>query len=196
VRTAESILTQKDMVMRRNYKLKQIQGELEKVAQIDALTGVYNRRFFMEFLENGVLKSKKLVGNCYIVMIDVDKFKSINDTYGHQAGDRVLAEVAARLKALIRKPDDIFARYGGEEFITLITDTDDDEIVEIVERLRLSVCEEMFEIDDSSLHVTASFGIARINNYDIEEAIKNADAVLYKAKDTGRNRAIFMTDIL
>ena len=176
-------------VMQSNYKLKQMQEELEKMARTDALTGIYNRRFFMELSQNSLIKSKRSKEDCYVIIFDLDKFKSVNDTYGHQTGDKVLIEAAARIKALVR-PYDHFARYGGEEFIILVVDPDKGRVVEIAERLRLCLCEKLFDLGDISLPVSASFGAARVDDYDIEKATKNADDALYKAKETGRNRVV------
>ena len=176
-------------VMQSNYKLKQMQEELERMARIDGLTGIYNRRFFMELSQTSLIKSKRLKEDCYIIILDLDKFKSVNDTYGHQIGDKVLIEAAARIKALVR-PYDYFARYGGEEFIILAVDSDDEGAVEIAERLRLCLCERIFDLGDVSIPVSGSFGVARVDDYDIEKATKNADDALYEAKETGRNKVV------
>ncbi|MDR2728017.1 MAG: sensor domain-containing diguanylate cyclase [Chitinispirillales bacterium] len=176
-------------VVQNNYKLKQMQKELKRLARTDALTGIYNRRFFMELSQNSLIKSKRSKEDCYIIIFDLDKFKSVNDTYGHQIGDKVLIEAAARIKSLVR-PYDLFARYGGEEFIILVVNSDSSGVMEITERLRLCLCGSVFDFGSVSLPVSASFGVAHIEDYEIEKATKNADDALYKAKETGRNKVV------
>ena len=177
-------------VMQSNYRLKQMRDALEKMASTDALTGIYNRRFFIEISQNSLTKAKRSNEACYVIIFDLDKFKSINDTYGHQAGDKVLIETASRIKIHVR-PYDHFARYGGEEFIILVVDSDEKRVVDIAERLRLSLCESAFNFGDLSLPVSASFGVARVEDFDIEKAVKNADVALYQAKEAGRNNVVF-----
>ena len=178
-------------VMQNNFELKQMKLVLEEMASSDPLTDIYNRRHFMEITRINVERERRLKGNCYIVLFDLDKFKNINDTYGHATGDNVLIDTAARIKANIR-PYDLFARYGGEEFILFASNTDRDGIIDMVERLRLSISNEKFEYDNISIAVSASFGIAHIGDYDIEKAIVNADKALYAAKKNGRNRTEFI----
>ena len=176
-------------VIKSNYKLNKLYDELEKIAKTDALTGIYNRRHFMELSLSALNKSKRSNEDCYIIIFDLDKFKNINDTYGHTIGDKVLFEAAERVKATVR-PYDFFARYGGEEFIIFVSNTNDDDVMEITERLRLCLCKEVFDFGNVIITVSASFGVAYIANYDIETAIKNADDALYEAKATGRNKVV------
>ena len=105
----------------------------------------------------------------------------------------MLIEAAARIKTLVR-PYDCFARYGGEEFIILAVDTDNDGVLTITERLRQCLCEKVFDFGEVSLPVSASFGIAHVEDCDIEKAIKRADDALYKAKRTGRNRVVLYSE--
>jgi len=177
-------------VMQNNIELKRMRVILEGMAKTDPLTGIFNRRYFMEMALINIEKERRLNGECYIIIMDLDRFKSINDTYGHVIGDNVLIEATSRIKANIR-PYDLFARYGGEEFIIFASNTDKNSILKLSERLRLSICSKEFECNDVSFTVSASFGIANMEKYDIGKAIVRADKALYKAKENGRNRAVF-----
>ena len=124
-------------------------------------------------------------------MLDLDFFKSVNDTYGHAAGDEVLRETAKRVKKVIR-PYDLFGRYGGEEFILFMLDLDKSAVLSTMERVRKSVARTPILFDSAEISVTTSCGAAYaapIN--DMESAIRFADAALYEAKETGRNKVVF-----
>ncbi|MDR0442474.1 MAG: sensor domain-containing diguanylate cyclase [Treponema sp.] len=176
-------------VMQHNHRLKKIRSDLELVAISDPLTGIFNRRHFMNIARLGIEKSRRHNEICNIIMLDIDRFKNINDTYGHTIGDKVLIEVTLRIKADIR-PYDLFGRYGGEEFIIFISGTNNEKVYEITERLRLSLCSRKYEYGNVSLDASASFGIAHIADYDLEKAIEHADEALYTAKKEGRNRIV------
>jgi len=178
-------------VMQNNHELKQIKFALEDMARSDPLTGICNRCHFMDILQMNLEKARRLNrDDCYIILFDLDKFKRVNDTYGHIAGDKILIETTLRITANIRAYD-LFARYGGEEFIIYMSELDRDSVFELVERLRLCICEKKFEYEGAILCISASFGIARIENYDINKAISLADKALYAAKKNGRNRTVF-----
>jgi diguanylate cyclase (GGDEF)-like protein len=129
-----------------------------------------------------------------VVIFDLDHFKAVNDTYGHQAGDEVLRETARRVKNTIR-PYDIFARYGGEEFIILITDMegiDRTNVINAVERIRTEICNTPVKFENTEISVSSSFGIAyAAPKTDMNTATKRADEALYQAKNQGRNRVVF-----
>lgn len=152
----------------------------------DPLTGLYNRIGFFE-------KSKALfidpcAGHIYVVMCDIDFFKSINDTWGHTAGDQILCRVAALLRESIRQKD-IVARFGGEEFIILFQSTDEASSYYLVERLRSKIEKQLFM---NNIKVTASFGVACMaNEEDLMNALEMADKRLYSAKNNGRNQICF-----
>jgi len=123
-------------------------------------------------------------------MVDIDKFKNINDTFGHKAGDNALMLISQVIKNSMRSTDTV-ARWGGEEFIMLIVNTDKEEVLGIAEKLRKSIAEMTPEDTDS---ITASFGITFFNEGDNEEAfVSRADKALYKAKENGRNRIDVVT---
>ena len=171
--------------------------KLKEIANHDALTGVYNRRFFSELAHMQISRSIRTGIDCFAVMFDLDHFKAVNDTYGHLAGDKVLKEVAQRVKNAIR-PYDIFGRYGGEEFVILITDVKPNNktnTLNTVERIRSEVCKEPVDFEGTQISVSASFGIAfAAPKNDLTEALKCADEALYQAKEGGRNRVVFFED--
>jgi len=176
-------------VTQNNYKLKQTKSELAILAKTDPLTGVYNRRHFAELSKIDIERARRFDEKSYIILIDIDHFKKINDTYGHMAGDKVLVEFAKRLKETIR-PYDLLARYGGEEFIIYMSNADQKGVEAAAERLRLRMCDYPFIFANTSIYLSACFGISLIGTDGIEHAIKIADDALYKAKEEGRNKVI------
>ena len=176
-------------VMQNNSRLEKMRSAFEIMAITDPLTGIFNRRHFFNVAQISNEKARRQKTNAFIVIFDIDRFKQVNDKYGHTIGDKVLLDITARVKAGIR-PYDIFARYGGEEFIIYTSDITNDEVYEMAERLRLNLCNNQFEYEDVSFSLSASFGIAHIADYNIENTIKYADEALYTAKREGRNRVV------
>ena len=171
-------------------KLAQSQQALIEIATLDGLTGVYNRREFNRLLTIEVEKSRRDSAPVSMVMVDIDHFKSINDTYGHQSGDDALRWVSALLRQEIR-PGDIAARYGGEEFALILPNTRAEEAAGVAERIRARMEREEVPIQNyPPISVTASLGCATFPYIgDSEELLMNAaDKALYRAKETGRNR--------
>ncbi len=161
-----------------------------ELAVIDQLTGLYNRRYMMNQLS--LLMQRAAIGSkpLSIILADIDHFKKVNDTYGHEAGDHVLGEFAKRLSANVR-PMDIVCRHGGEEFAVIMPETAGDVACVVAERARRAVAAEPFEVDGVpvSLSVTVSSGVATLTPEDsVDSLIKRADAALYRAKSAGRNR--------
>jgi diguanylate cyclase (GGDEF)-like protein len=164
--------------------------ELEKINQRDSLLNIYNRKYFFEIIEEN--KIDKSNNKFAIVMIDIDDFKKINDTYGHQFGDKVLINTSNTISSCIDK-DDILARYGGEEFILYISNfIDEESVYNKIEIVRSSLERSKVSINNEYKFVTASFGIsfAPLNGIDINQLIKKADDLLYKAKQSGKNRVL------
>jgi len=164
--------------------------ELEKINQRDSLLGIYNRKYFFKTIEEKDVKEIK--DKFAIVMVDIDDFKKINDTYGHQFGDKILANTANVISNCIDK-DDILARYGGEEFILYISNfTDEDSVYNKIEIMRRSLESSKVTFKNELKSVTASFGISfyKINGTEINELINKADDLLYKAKKSGKNRVL------
>lgn len=177
-------------VMQNNHELKLLQGQLERIAQSDPLTGIANRRHFMDTAPVYMQQAARNKQRCFIIMFDVDHFKQVNDTYGHAAGDEILKVIAARVKRTIR-PYDLFARYGGEEFIIFVTDVDKKAAENLTERIRMSICESPFICNGTAMQMSASFGLAQASpTASLDEIIRQADNALYEAKKGGRNKSV------
>jgi diguanylate cyclase (GGDEF)-like protein/PAS domain S-box-containing protein len=163
--------------------------EVQSQALTDALTGLYNRRGLFE-LGRVEFSNSNLMGRPFSgIMIDIDHFKQVNDTYGHHIGDQVLCELARRCKSCVREIDYV-CRYGGEEIIILLPETDMDKALEVGERLRLAIASQPMQVEHGlELHVTASFGVAHRdkNTTSLETLIARADQAMYIAKHKGRN---------
>lgn len=172
---------------------KKLQASLEKIQEMaihDDLTGFYNRRHLMELVETENNRSNRTGSVFSVAMLDLDKFKDVNDTYGHQTGDEILITFSSIVRNVLRKTD-FCGRYGGEEFLIVLTQTDRHDAKIFAERLRACV-EECLFIDpdkDSRFGVTVSIGLAEHRqNEDIDKTISRADEAMYKAKRNGRNR--------
>lgn len=162
----------------------------ENMAMRDYLTNLYNRRAFFQLAEERCKRAKCKGENLVLVMTDIDKFKSINDNYGHDVGDLVLKNFAEILKTSVREKD-LVARFGGEEFIILLSDINIEDAYNRIEQLRKKVSETEVAVLDKKIKYTASFGISKVvccGSKFFEEAIKTADTALYRAKENGRNR--------
>lgn len=168
---------------------KQAEMQLAHIARTDALTQVTNRRHFFELAEPEFQKARGLGGQLGVVMLDVDYFKKINDTYGHQIGDEVLRHVAKVCKNNLRQTD-LFARYGGEEFICLVQGEDASDTQHIAEKLRQALEETPILLPDQHISITASLGVAVLQGAakSLDELIGKADEALYTSKKEGRNR--------
>lgn len=159
--------------------------ELLDLANLDPLTRTLNRRKLAEVLTDETARAGRYGTPLSVVMLDIDHFKAINDTYGHDAGDAVLVELAARLRACLRKMDRL-ARFGGEEFVIVAPGVDAGQTVVLAERLRAAVADAGFA---AAGRVTASFGVAGLAPGETAEAmLSRADKALYRAKNGGRNR--------
>ena len=164
--------------------------KLKNMANKDDLTGLLNRRHFMELALMLHEQSLRTGNEAFIVIFDLDHFKAINDKHGHFAGDRVLQESARRVKSLIRSYD-LFGRFGGEEFILLMPDIYTTNALQVAERIRRALCSSPVDFEGRAIPVAASFGIARAAPvHDLDTAIRCADEALYRAKHEGRNRVV------
>lgn len=164
--------------------------QLENLSLHDGLTGVYNRRFLEEYLERSVEECKRYGLVLSVIMVDIDHFKVVNDSYGHQVGDKVLKKFAKRLEGNIRRTD-MLARYGGEEFAIVLKNTGVEGAVILAEKLRAAVNEKPFEVDGHSISLMISLGVAGMKPegyMDAAQLLREADILLYRAKDAGRNR--------
>ena len=173
-------------------KMIALTKEVQNLSVIDPLTGAYNRRFLDVSLTKEVHRSQRLNYPLTIIFADLDHFKHINDEYGHQLGDKVLAEFVAITRTCIREDVDWIARFGGEEFIVVLPNAESDYGASIAERIRTQVSEHSFEFEGKNVSISSSFGVVSIEkNYDdtsAEKLIASADDGLYKAKEKGRNR--------
>ncbi len=166
---------------------------LEKNTLIDPLTKIYNRRYLNNFLKNGVLASDNSAYIFTLAIFDIDHFKKINDTYGHQAGDHILKEFTAFIKRHIR-PNDILTRFGGEEFVVVFKEVDRYEAAMVVNRIKNEIQSKVFVYDNKEIKLTFSCGLADLSEVEktpsYNEILKIADTRLYKAKNMGRNLVI------
>lgn len=166
---------------------KEMEKRLESMASTDELTGLWNRRYFFEIGHNECKRTRRYKAKFGMLMIDIDHFKNINDTYGHAAGDAVLRNVAEVFKKGLRDVD-IAARIGGEEFAVLMPNTDIEGAKIVAERLRNAVESSQVVYEGNALKITISAGISDCSNVNsIDEMLKNADDALYEAKESGRN---------
>jgi diguanylate cyclase (GGDEF)-like protein len=163
--------------------------EIHRLTIIDALTGSHNKRFLLEFLDQELKRSNRYGRPLALTLFDIDRFKSINDRFGHLAGDFVLRELGALVRGNIRK-EELFARYGGEEFALVMPETNQDGATRAAERHRQAVAEHPFEFENQPLQVTVSMGVAATQGNQAlaaTEFIRQADEKLYLAKQAGRN---------
>jgi len=165
--------------------------KIEQMAITDGLTKVYNHRFFYQRIEEETLRAKRYGKVFSLIMMDIDFFKRFNDTYGHKAGDKALANVARILKETTRNVD-LAARYGGEEFAVILPETDKDGAMAIADRIRRAIKNTPFEIDPAKpmVGVTVSIGVASFpeDASGYADLIEGADQALYQAKNTGKNK--------
>ena len=180
-------------IKRLQDELEEKNRELERVSISDGLTGLFNHRHIHGLLHEEFERADRTGERLTVAMFDLDRFKSVNDNYGHQSGDRVLEKFADILRETAREIDKL-GRYGGEEFMTLLPDTGIEDGVVFVERVRNEVERRPFNIGkDEPLHMTISAGIATYPDPSIndpETLVRLADEALYAAKTSGRNRVI------
>lgn len=171
---------------KKNAELKKANDKITRLLRTDSLTDIYNRRFFMEELERSISLMKRHKISFSVAVADLDKFKSVNDNWGHGIGDRVLIHLSELLQNICRK-EDVPARIGGEEFAILLPHTTLEEAVNFTERLRKKLASQV--IDPLPEPVTCSFGVTQIVEEDTADSVmKRADEALYRAKDRGRNK--------
>lgn len=166
--------------------------EIYRLTIQDGLTRIHNQRALTEFLDREVARSQRHKRPLSVLMFDIDKFKSINDTHGHLCGDFVLRELAACLRDTIRK-EDMFARYGGEEFCMVLVETDAVEALGAAERVRSSIEKYPFHFESTPIRLTVSVGVATTSGETTltpSELVRSADEKLFLAKRGGRNRVV------
>ena len=169
---------------------KKLQFELEDMAKTDGLTGMANRQAFMERANSEFNRARRYSRSLSVIMIDIDHFKSINDQYGHAAGDQVLRQLGQHCHNRLRDSD-FLGRIGGEEFALLLPDTPQDSAFHVAERMREQLSKTTIALDNGiTLEITASFGVASVNEEDADfnAMLHRADAAMYNAKHGGRNQ--------
>ena len=176
-----------------------LRGKMKKnmeMAVTDAVTNLYNRHFLDTHLDNIFSPENENRANVSLLMLDIDHFKIINDTYGHASGDEVLEEFSQRISSNIRSID-LAARYGGEEFIVVMPETDSEFALFIAERLRKTISDEPFVVSgsDEPINIYVSIGVSIVSEGcdTKEKLLSQADKGLYKAKETGRNKVCGLT---
>jgi diguanylate cyclase (GGDEF)-like protein len=180
--------TLRKILYRRSIELKAAYQRIEELAELDELTGSYNRRCIMRLLDAEIEKSRQTSTPCAIALIDLDWFKRINDAHGHPVGDEVLRTFATTIFANIR-PADCFGRYGGEEFLLLLPGTDGDAASRTLDRLRGIVADLDWSAFSPGMRVTISAGVVTLRDNDTADTfLVRADSALYSAKAQGRNR--------
>ncbi len=194
--TIEDALFKINSIIETEQKLFLLSNNIQKAqksAATDGMTGLFNRKYFDNFIREQLVKSELQGGNCSLIMLDVDNFKHYNDTNGHQLGDEVLKMVAKILQTGVRQSD-MAARYGGEEFVIVLPGTAKKMAEAIAEKLRLTVENTKFENEEKQPKgtLTASFGVSSFpeNGSDSETLLKGADHCLYIAKERGRNQVV------
>ena len=192
IKTGEGTLKQGyAAVIRDISEDKKTEDELLRLAATDPLTGAFNRREFTALADQESQRSNRYNHPLSIMMLDLDHFKKLNDTYGHAAGDKALQRFTTLCCNALRTVD-IFGRWGGEEFVTLLPETDAEGAVIIAERLRKIVSQSIFVYNEQKISFTASIGVAVLGPEDFSAAaiLSRADQALYLAKNGGRNRVV------
>ncbi len=169
-----------------SYELTAAKEEAEQLSRTDMLTGINNRRAFVEQASAQIDYCKRHSTPICLLALDIDFFKKINDNYGHAAGDEVLKTFAQTLKHSIRSSD-VCGRIGGEEFAILLSNTDIDKAMQVAEGLRKAVADDVFYTAGDAYSITASIGVST-DHYDLESLLNLADAAMYRAKEAGRNQ--------
>ena len=168
--------------------MRDLNEALKDASTKDALTGIGNRRMLMEHLKAETARADRLEHALTVVLVDVDRFKAVNDAYGHEAGDKVLMRIANAIRDGVRDYD-LCGRWGGEEFMIIMPEAAADDGAHVVERMRLAIAEIEMIADGEPVRISASFGIAqRRRGEHISDTINRADAALFDAKRNGRNR--------
>jgi diguanylate cyclase (GGDEF)-like protein len=177
--------------------LQQANQQLEQLSRTDRLTQLLNRGYWEECLKQEYSRSRRTGAASSLVIFDIDHFKNINDSYGHQAGDDVIRITAQKLMDTQRSTD-VSGRYGGEEFVIILIDTSEESALFFAERLRKKIEALTIEYDDNRINYTVSLGIAEYRHdlKDYNEWLEHADLALYEAKHSGRNRSVVYSKVL
>ncbi|MEA2039375.1 MAG: sensor domain-containing diguanylate cyclase [Thermodesulfobacteriota bacterium] len=176
--------------------LKEANRKIALLSVTDDLTGSFNRRYLAQRLPQEVKRARRNMQPLSVVLMDIDHFKAVNDSHGHQTGDQLLTEVAHRISNSIRKDVDWIVRYGGEEFLIVLPETGIKGSFVLAEKIRTVISEQPFEITNKKINISASFGVScfevedHYTDISPEGLIKTADTYLFQAKSEGRNKVI------
>lgn len=194
IRTQQKALAyQNEELRKKNALITEQNRKLELLATTDFLTGLANRRHFLDKAQQEISRCQRGSKRFAVILLDIDHFKKVNDTYGHECGDKVLKGVARCLTETLRVHD-VVARWGGEEFICLLPETDNSGASHVAEKIRSTVENHRYECDRHNLMITVTLGVSAYNSsYTIEECIHQADQSLYTGKAQGRNRVVVHT---
>ena len=181
---------------KKQLSLEKANREIKLLSRTDSLTGCYNRGYLNELLPREITRALRYKRPLALAMCDIDKFKKINDTHGHQCGDEILKKLVQRISEVIRADTDWLARYGGEEFLIVLPETQLENASVLAERLRKNIAKNSIETQGNKISITASFGVTGFNSSNPpqsitpEALIHMADKYLYAAKNQGRNKVI------
>jgi len=198
----ENVLTRQELananarLRDHDIRLMQLNLQLQQLAHTDDATGLFNKRRLFEQLQAEIARARRYGEILSCLMLDIDEFKQVNDTYGHQAGDEVLRQIGSLLRRSLRVTDFV-ARYGGEEFTVLLPRTDNSGAYRVAENLRRTMKAYEFILSSARVHLTVSIGIAsctKFDKLDAQQIILRADNALYRAKRSGRDRVCFSED--
>jgi diguanylate cyclase len=198
VRSREALLNQRENVETSQEKIRKLQEELSQLSdavRVDQLTGVLNRRGLDEAIAKEISRAQRGSNLLSVAFLDIDNFKSLNDTYGHNAGDGALQHLAKVMQATVR-PTDVVSRFGGEEFVILLPDTDVEQAVTTVKRLQRALTKQFFMSNNEKLLITFSAGVALLKAGETETTVlSRADQAMYLAKKSGKNRVMTEGDL-
>ena len=174
-------------------KLSEAHIVLKELTTIDPVTGIRNRQYFEEVFRQELLRAIRQQYDVALLLLDIDHFKKVNDTYGHLAGDECLAGVGQAIDSMLNRPSDVVARYGGEEFIAVLPYVTESNAVKLAEQLREDLELKEFKADGIDIKITVSIGVSSGVPNTLEEGrelLSQADEALYRAKGSGRNRVV------
>lgn len=191
VKTHLELKQARDQLRKTVEELQKTQAELEKIATTDPLTGIFNRRHLLMIGENEFQRANRYQRPFSILMLDIDRFKSINDNYGHDIGDEALKILSTTVLGCLRKVD-CFGRFGGEEFVAILPETKARDAESLANRIRSAIAQISIPILNSTVRMTVSIGVAtyRLEDETLNFVLKRADTALYQAKHQGRDRVI------
>jgi diguanylate cyclase (GGDEF)-like protein len=177
-------------------KLSEAHIILKELTTIDPVTGIRNRQYFEKVFRQELLRAIRQQSDIALLLLDIDHFKKVNDTYGHLAGDECLAGVAREIDNMLNRPSDVVARYGGEEFVVVLPYFTETNAVQLAEQLREDLERKDFKADGTHIKITVSIGVSSGIPNSLEtgrEFLAHADKALYRAKESGRNRVVNYT---